>query len=244
MELKDFAAHVISKFHVNKIEPWSAHFRSLEPNYLAAIRTAIAKAQGAIVNIAVDGEHSPCASDKSEREAAIAFSKRWIDAAAAVGSPSIRTNIAPAGKSIPDLDLTVDSLRRVAEYAATNDVVVNLENDNPLTEDPVFLVRVIQKVNSPWLRALPDFANSLTAFGGAHAYSGVESMFKLAYNICHVKETEIGENGREARVDLAKTFGFLKQGGYKGYLSMEWDSPGDPYRGTADLIEMSLRYLT
>jgi hypothetical protein len=29
-----------------------------------------------------------------------------------------------------------------------------------------------------------------------------------------------------------------------GYCSMEFDSPGDPYQGTADLIEKTIRYLS
>src|SRR5262249_19148727 len=105
MAIKDFAAHVISKFKVNKIEPWSDHFTSLDPGYLAEIRESVVKAHAAIVNIAVDGEHSPYSPQRPEREAAVHFSKHWIDAAAAIGSPSIRTNLPPAGKSAPDLDL-------------------------------------------------------------------------------------------------------------------------------------------
>jgi sugar phosphate isomerase/epimerase len=244
MEIKDFAAHVISKFNVNKIEPWSAHFRSLDPAYLAEIRSAVAKAHGAIVNIAVDGEHSPTSPDQGERDAAVGFSKQWIDAAVAVGSPSIRTNLPPAGKSPPDLERIVGCLQRVAEYAAAKNIVVNLENDNPLTEDPLFLVKVIQRVNSPYLHALPDFANSLTAFPEQHAYDGVDAMFKLAYCICHVKETETAPDGRAVHVDLAKTFGFMKQHGYKGYCSMEFDSAGEAYQGTADLIKETVRYLS
>src|SRR5205814_8660797 len=96
MELKEFAAHVSAKFNIKKIEPWSAHFRSLEKAYLEELRAAVAKAGGAIVNIAVDGEHSPYAADSAERESAIAFSREWIDAAVAMGSPSVRTNIPQA----------------------------------------------------------------------------------------------------------------------------------------------------
>ena len=69
-------------------------------------------------------------------------------------------------------------------------------------------------------------------------------MFSNAYNISHVKETEVGEKGKIARVDLAKTFGIAKRHGYKGYFSMEWDSPGDPYTGTAGLIEKTLQNLS
>src|ERR1700730_3595175 len=34
IELKDFAAHVVAKFNVHKIEPWSRIFPSTEPRYL------------------------------------------------------------------------------------------------------------------------------------------------------------------------------------------------------------------
>src|SRR5882762_5094586 len=244
MELKEFAAHVSAKFNIKRIEPWSEHFRSMDKAYLEELRAAVAQAGGAIVNIAGDGEHSPYAADGTERERAIAFNKQWIDAAVAIGSPSVRTNIPPAKDSKPDLERTAESLERVAEYGAAKNVVVNLENDNGVSEDPYFLVKVIEKVNSKWLYALPDFGNSLAAYEEEYAYWGIDGMFSNAYNISHVKETEVGEKGKIARVDLAKTFGIAKRHGYKGYFSMEWDSPGDPYAGTAGLIEKTLQNLS
>jgi sugar phosphate isomerase/epimerase len=245
MELKDFAAHVSAKFNIKKIEPWSAHFRSLEKIYLEELRTAVARAGGAVVNIAVDGEHSPYAADAAEREKAVAFSKQWIDAAAAVGSPSVRTNIPPAKDSKPDVERTAKSLKLVAEYGAAKNIVVNLENDNPASEDPFFLVKVVEKVNSPWLHALPDFANTLAAYEEEYAYKGIDAMFAHAYNISHVKETEVGDGkDKVAHVDLPRTFAIARKHGYKGYFSMEWDSPGDPYAGTADLIEKTLKNLS
>ncbi len=162
----------------------------------------------------------------------------------AIGSPSVRTNIPQAKDSKPDLERTAESLKRVAEYGAAKNVVVNLENDNGVSEDPYFLVKVIEKVNSKWLYSLPDFGNSLAAYEEEYAYWGIDGMFSNAYNISHVKETEVGEKGKIARVDLAKTFGIAKRHGYKGYFSMEWDSPGDPYAGTAGLIEKTLQNLS
>jgi sugar phosphate isomerase/epimerase len=244
MDLKDFAGHVRAKFDIGNIEPWSAHFTSLDRSYLEQLRGAVDKAGSAIVNIAVDGEDSPYASDATERKRAIAFRKQWVDVAAAVGAPSIRTNIPAAKDSQPDLGRLADSLRTVVDYASGKNVVINLENDNPASEDPLFLVKVIDKVNSPWLHALPDFANTLAHFDEQHAYSGIDAMFGRAYNICHVKETEVPENGKPVHVDLARTFGYLKQHHYRGYCSIEWDSPGDPYEGTRKLIETTLRYLS
>src|SRR5204862_21978 len=149
IELKDFAAHVMAIFNINKIEPWTGHFPSTNAKYLEQFRAAVEKAHGSVINIAVDGEHSPYAADRGERELALAFNKKWVDAASVIGSPCIRTNIPSAKDSKTDLERTADSLARVAEYASTKNVVVNLENDNPISEEPFFLVRVIERVNSP-----------------------------------------------------------------------------------------------
>ena len=244
MDLKEFAGHVKSKFNINRIEPWSEHFRSSDAKYLEELRAAIVKSGSAIVNIAVDGEHSPYATDKAEREKAIAFSKKWIDIAATIGSPSVRTNMPPAKDSKPDLARAAETLAQVAEYGASRNVVVNLENDNPLSEDPFFIVSVIEKVSSPWLHANPDFANTLATGKTAYAYKGIAAMFQHAYGICHVKALEADEKGELVHVDLPKAFGILKSSGYKGYCSMEFDSPGDPYQGTSDLISKTLQYLS
>ena len=244
MELKEFAAHVSAKFNIKKIEPWSPHFRSLDRAYLEELRAAVAKAGGGIVNIAVDGEHSPYAAEGAERERAVVDSKQWIDVAVTIGSPSVRTHIPAAKDSKPDVERTAESLKRVAEYGAAKNVVVHLENDDPISEDPLFIVKVIEKVNSTWLHALPDFGNSVVAHDDDYAYKGIDEMFAHAYGISHVKEIEADEKGKIAHVDLPRTFGIAKQHGYKGYFSMEWDSPGDPYAGTAGLIEKTLQNLS
>ena len=244
LELKDFSAHVAEKFNISKIEPWSGHFRSLDQIYLEEIRVGAEKAGGMIVNIAVDGEHSPYAANKAEREKCVAFSKQWVDAASTMGSPSIRSNMPKASDSEPNAQRAADSLSQVVEYAAAKNIVVNLENDNPLSEDPFFIVQVIEKVNNPWLHALPDFANSLVTGREDHAYQGVQAMFGHAYNICHVKALETNEQGKEFRVDMPRTFGMMLNAHYKGYCSVEFDSPGDPYKGTSELIETTLKYLS
>ena len=243
MDLKDFAAHCREKLGISKIEPWNQHFPSTDARYLETFRAAVEKVHGAVVNIAVDGSHSPYAADAAERDQAVIFSKKWIDVAASIGSPSVRTNIPEAKDSKPDADRTADTLKRVAEYAATKNVVVHLENDNAVSEDPLFLVQVIEKVNSPWLHSNPDFCNTLATGRDEYAYKGIAAMFQHAYAICHVKDREANEKGQVFTVDMARTFGILKQAKYRGFCSMEFDAPGDPYSGTAALIKQTLQYL-
>jgi sugar phosphate isomerase/epimerase len=244
IELKDFAAHVADKFNVHKIEPWSRLFPSTDPKYLEQFRKAVEKAHSAVVDIAADGEHSQYSPDATERDRALASSKQWVDVAAALGSPSIRTHV-QGGKDLkPDVELAADTLTRVAEYAAKKNIVVHLENDDAVSEDPFFIVQVIEKVNSPWLRTLPDFGNSLNTHDDDFNYRAMDAMFAHAYGICHVKDGEVDDNGKPTHVDLARTFAILKKHGYKGYCSIEYDAPGDPYQPTAELVEKTVGFLS
>ena len=244
IELKDFAAHVAQKFNVHKIEPWSPIFPSTEAKYLEQFRSAVEKAHSGIVDIAVDGRYSQYSTDPAERDRAVTSSKEWVDVGAALGSPSIRTHIHGPKDATPDVGRTADTLSRVAEYAAKKNVVVHLENDDPVSEDPFFIVQVIEKVNSAWLRALPDFGNSLAARDEDFSDRAMDAMFAHAYGICHVKDGEVNDQGNAVHVDLARTFGILKKHSYKGYCSIEYDAPGDPYKPTAALVEQTVKFLS
>jgi len=244
MELKDFAAHVAEKFNVHKIEPWSRIFPSTDPKYLEQFRAAVEKAHSAVVDIAVDQEHSQYSPDPAERDRAVESSKQWIDVGAALGSPSIRTHVAGTKDVKPDVERAAETLARVAEYGEKKNVVVHLENDDAVSEDPFFLVQVIEKVNSAWLRALPDFGNTLNTHDDDYAYRAIDAMFAHAYGICHVKDGEVDEQGKPTHVDLARTFAILKKRGYKGYCSIEFDAPGDPYKPTAELVEKTVQFLS
>lgn len=244
IELQDFAAHVAEKFNIHKIEPWGRVFPSTDPKYLERFRAAVQKAESAVVDIAVDDEYSQYSPDAGERKRSAASSMHWVDVAAALGSPSVRTHVEGPKNSKPDVSRAAETLARVADYAAKKNVVVHLENDDPISEDPFFIVQVIDKVNSPWLRSLPDFGNSLAAHDADFAYRSIDAMFAHAYGICHVKENEATEQGQLVHVDLARTFAILKKHNYKGYCSIEYDAAGDPYKPTAELIEQTVKFLS
>jgi sugar phosphate isomerase/epimerase len=244
MDLKDFAAYVVEKFNVHGIEPYNLHFSSLKPEYLASFREALAKANVRAVNIAVDQEKSFYDGEPATRRQAVAYGKQWVDVAVAIGSPSIRTNMAPAANTLPNVSNAVESLRELASYGAAKNVVVHLENDNLVSEDAFFVVEVIEGVNSPYLRALPDFANSMMSGDADFNYRAITAMFQHAYGICHVKDVDADEKGKEFPIDLEKTIGILKASGYHGYGSVEYSGLGNPHEPTKKLIERAVRDLS
>jgi sugar phosphate isomerase/epimerase len=244
MNLLEFPAHVVAKFNIHTIEPHSRHFTSLQPDYIDDFRQILLKTKVRVVNIAVSAVNSFYDTDASAREKAVAYAKKWVDVALRIGSPGIRTHVAAARNSSPDVERTAGSLREVTEYAADKNIVVTLENDDLVSEDAFFLVKVIESVNNPYLRALPDFANSMLSGDADFNYRALQVMFQHAYNICHVKDGETNDDDKQFNVDLKKSFDILKASNYRGYCSMEFDAPGDPYAPTVSLIEQTIKYLS
>ena len=243
MEIKEFPGMVAKRFGVHNISPLSNHFTSTELSYLDTFRRAVEQAGSHLVDLGLEGRNfwDP---DKSKRKAAVDYGRHWIDLGITLGSPSVRQHLdAPKGVK-PDVDLAAQMLGQMADYGSGKNIIVNLENDDPVNEDPFFIVKVIEKVGNPYLRALPDFGNELGGGDVDFNERGVTAMFKHAYSVCHVKDTVVSDSGKIYKVDLPKMFGIAKEGGFKGYLTMEWDGgPGGPYEGTQRLVEESLKYL-
>lgn len=243
-DLREFVVTIKKDFGVSGVEPLSTHFPSTDEAYLHSFREAIEKAGLHVVDIPVDNSSSYYDADPAARKKAIEHGKKWIDIARIIGSPSVRTSIAEAQNAKPDADVVVGELRQLAEYAASKNVVLNLENDDLVSEDAFFIVKVIEKANHPFLHALPDFCNSMMTGNEKFNYDAVTAMFRHAYNICHVKDSEVGDDGKVFRVDLKKTFDILKASNYRGYLSMEWEGQGSSYDGTRHLIAACLENLS
>jgi sugar phosphate isomerase/epimerase len=241
--LTDFADMVAQRYKIHNVELLGQHMPSTTPAYLKELRAAVERAGSRVVNVPAGGRASLYDPDTRKRAAAVEDGKRWVDVAIALNSPSVRLNISGVRSVKPDVALTAEGLAAIARYGASKNVIVNLENDDPDTEDAFFIVKVIDQVNSPWLRALPDFCNSMLKGDPKFNYDAVQAMFQRAYNIAHLKDSEV-DNGKVYRVDLAKTFGIAKASGYKGYYSVEFEGEGDAYAGVAKLVDAGLKYLS
>ena len=243
MNLTDFPAMVVDRYKIHNVEILGQHMPSTTPAYLKELRAAVQHAGSHVVDLPAGGDASLYDPDAKKRAAAVEDGKKWIDVAIALDCPSVRLNISGAKGVKPDAALTADGLGAIAKYGASKNVVVNLENDDPEVEDAFFIVKVIDRVNSPWLRALPDFCNSMLKGDEKFNYDAVTAMFQRAYNIAHLKDSEV-DNGKVYRVDVGRTFAIAKASGFKGYYSAEFEGQGDAYAGVAKLIDAGIKYLS
>jgi sugar phosphate isomerase/epimerase len=243
MDLTAFPALVVKRFGVHNIEPLDQHFHSTDAAYVLRLRQSVEKAGCRVVDIPCDVKASFFDTNPSQRKVAVGNGKRWVDIAAELGSPSIRTSISGPPNLSPDIDRTAGSLTELADYGASKNIVVALENDDNRTEDPFFIVKVLEKVQNPYLRALPDFCNSMMTHDQDFNNRAMEAMFSHAYNIAHMKDEEGDDAGHFHSVDVAKCFEIAKAQSYRGYFSMEWEGNGEPFGGTQKLIDETLRNL-
>ena len=141
-----------------------------------------------------------------------------------------------------------DALAECVEHAEKNKVVMALEDHGALCKDSSEQLFYIGTVNSPFLRATADIGNYRTP-GGELSEQGVAAIADLAAMV-HVKDYVIINNkftavpSGDGIIDLKQCFRILKDAGYKGTLSLEYEcSIGEASHGiAASLVNMRRLY--
>jgi D-psicose/D-tagatose/L-ribulose 3-epimerase len=179
-------------------------------------------------NTVIAPEHNPLSADPKIRDAAYQHMRGVVDACAAVGSPILCGPHQVAlgvftgkGATEEEWKRSVDHLRRVAEYAAVQDVVLaeevvnrfELYHVNTLDQG----VRLVDEVGHPSCRIhLDTFHAHIEEKNTADAIRRAGS--RIAH--VHISENDRGVPGTGS-VAWDATFGALGDIGYDGWLTVE-----------------------
>jgi len=195
--------------------------------------------------------------DPARRREQIEYMKAGIDDAAALGAKVSRVfgGSPKEGMSYEKArDYIIEGLKASAEYAAGRGVVLALENHGRLCGKADQVLELIAAVGSEHFRANPDLAN-FTGVGD----DPVEATRKLAPYTVHVhckdilivppEEVREGERTRpdgtalrgvalgEGSVDLRACLEALREAGFTGFLSVEYEGREDPRTGVPKSVE-------
>ena len=242
LDLAGFAKYIRTDFNVFGIEPLHSHFPSTDLADIRKLKSAFDAADIRTVNIPVDEDVDLTSPDPARREQSFQTLARWIDIAVVLQSPSIRIGAVPHGTGPADIAGSAAAVEPLLRYAFAHNVVLCFENDDPTFGNAARITAILERVHSPWLRALPDFANGL--MGGDETFNAqaVQSMFRFAANIAHVKDAEVINKVRRT-VSLQQLFTLAKQSNFRGFYSMESDSDVDPTADTRHLIQQCLELM-
>ena len=184
--------------------------------------------------------------DDEKRREGIRVGKAWLDAAKHLGIISMRCNtggprIVPIAERDPELGYpmnkpivqhlkkAIESFKELADYGEKAGVKVTIENHWGLAANPMNIRIIINEVGSPYCEASPDFCNWEHEF---MLYNALEILAPLATSMVHAKRWT-----RYPDVDIARCVRILDNANYRGYISLEYESTGDPVQGTITLME-------
>jgi sugar phosphate isomerase/epimerase len=173
--------------------------------------------------------------------------KDGVDVANQLETPVLRVF---SGNAKPDYTLEqglgwiVDGLSQGAEYAAARGVTLALENHGLMAGRSDQVRGIIETVNSPALRANLDTGNFLLVnqdpTAAARELAGLVALVHLKdFRKATPADTEHVYKGRdgaaftgsvvgEGQVDLKAITDILRQAGYTGWLSLEFEGGQDP----------------
>ncbi len=189
------------------------------------------------VLIMVDGEGNLAAEDQKERNTAIESHKKWVDAAAFLGCHAIRVNLIGAQDKAVFKESAIDGLGKLADYGASKNIEVIVENHGGYSSDAAFLMEIINAINKPNCGTLPDFGNFCLErengemWGAACVkeyprYQGIEEMMPKALAVS-AKTYDFNKEGQETSMDYSKILKIVKDAGYTGFIGVEYE--GDDY---------------
>jgi sugar phosphate isomerase/epimerase len=161
-----------------------------------------------------------------EREKEVAHVKRWLDVAADLGSPAIRIFAGDAREGQEEADARrncVESIEACAGHAASRGVFLALENHGGIVAEPDALLEIVRAVRSEWVGVNLDTGN----FHGTDPYADLERCLPYAVT-AQVKVEMQAKGGPKVEADLGRLVRMLKDGGYRGYVTLEYEAAEAP----------------
>ncbi len=186
--------------------------------------------------------------DKSERQKNIDHTKHCIDLAHELGASSIRVNagwwrrednfaglVETKGWTTPwegateddGFNWAIEGLSACTEHAAERGVMLLLENHWGVTTYAEGMVRILEGVDSPWLRAILDMGNF---YYDGDMYGAMERIAPWV-DLAHAKTYPGGGSVFTIDIDYTRVFKMLQAAGFKGYVTIEME--GKEHASTA-----------
>jgi sugar phosphate isomerase/epimerase len=215
LTLLEVPAYYRDNFQVRKLEFWSHHFESLEPAYLAELRRRVQKSGAELINVQVDAGYDLANADETERRRSLETVRRWIDAAAALGSRAVRINPGKTGGSV---EQSIASLKELNRYCVSKGLPLLTENHFGLEMDPDVHLRIREAAGPANLYTLPDFGN----YPVETMWESLAKIIPHAY-VVSAKAVDFNAQGEHLSYDFDRCVQMCERAGFKGiYLVEQW----------------------
>jgi len=221
-----------AEYGLDGVELTSYYFPSdFGPGYLRDLKRHCRLRGGAISGGAVGNNFC---GPPDEKEDEIRDVIEWLGHYRSLGAPLMRVfaGDAPKGHTPEEArEWVAQCLERCIPAAARAGVVMALENHGGVTSDAEGVLWILDRVASPWVAANLDLGN----FPPDDPYADLAAVAPRAVN-AHAKEYLYAAGEEKGAPDWVRILTILRDAGFNGYVSIEYEGDAPPREGVPDLI--------
>lgn len=162
--------------------------------------------------------------------------KEWLEISSAIGSSILRIFTGrnqPKGYTKEQVKMwLVDAYKECAQYGAENGVIVALQNHNEFLFTANEIIDIIKRVDSEWFGLILDISGLRTT---NDPYVEAEKLAPYA-NYWFIKE-HVYHHQQKKTTDMAKMAAMIKRSGFRGYVSFESLTDGNPKKIVKQMLD-------
>ena len=229
-ETLDFARIAREDFGLNGIEFVNTLFEVPTVNYLNQLKKNADDHGVTMVLIMVDAEGDGCEPTPELRKQFVINHRKWIDIAAYLGCKAIRTNCrGPQNLDKKEaLKWAAESYNMLLEHAIPAGIQVCIENHGGVSNDPDWMVALLEKVNNLYFGSYPDWRRPSGDFDNVEY---LEKMLPWAVGMSY--------RNQPTEQLTAKMIKMCHNKGYRGWYGIE-SSGREAIRQGKELLEKYL----
>jgi sugar phosphate isomerase/epimerase len=236
----EFPEFLADHFNIHNVEFLPQHFADTDSSTIKQVKAGLKKANSRCCNLMGLELPGGVFTQTDDHKNVTKEAERWVAVALALGSPSI--TIALSGEGPTNSQTAAHNLAPFVEVAHAQGVKVLFHNDDIKRESAETLTSVIRQLGTAQTGTCPDFGNFATK-SAAFALDTLRMLAPHASNICHAKDG-IADNGKFYPDDFAASMKVMRDAGFKGIYSLEFEGLGAPLEGVRKLMKLTLEHLS
>jgi sugar phosphate isomerase/epimerase len=235
----DFPVFLADQFGIHNVEFLPQHFAGTDTASIEKVKAGLKKAQSRCCNLMGLELKGGVFTKGVDRKAMAEEAEHWAVVAVALGSPSI--TIALNGDGAPEAHTAAYNLTPAVEAIHSHGIRVLFHNDDIKRETAETLVALIKELGRDRTGTCADFGNFATR-SADYALSQLKLLVPYASNICHSKDG-IADDGKFYPDDFPASMKVMKEAGFQGVYSLEFEGLGAPIEGVQKLLTLTETFL-
>ena len=207
-------------------------FKSTDPVYLDDLRH-LAFEKGVPFSGAACGSSMIQASAEKRRQV-LADIKKWADVTDRLGASHLRVfgGELPKGTSVEQgTDWVVETMKSACDYAGKKGITLGIEDHSGVTQNADVCLEIMHRVNSPYAGINLDITHFIPT-ASEDPYAQIKACVPYATHT-HIRD----HFDDRTPIDLDRVWKIFHDGGYKGFMSVEYEGGKEARAGILQLMQ-------